>query len=158
MKKQYLAIITEIKKLILQNLSKNEILQKVCQILKEKIQHYDWVGFYLKSEEKPHELALAFFVGASTDHKNITFGKGICGQVAESEKTMIIQDVSRENNYLSCSINVKSEIVVPIFLEGKFIGELDIDSHIKSAFSKDDKELLEKIAKIISASFGKMIN
>lgn len=83
----------------------------------------------------------------------IHFGEGICGQAAERKETFIVQDVSKETNYLSCSLKVKSEMVVPIFKNGKVVGELDIDSHTLSPFTSDDREFLENVCSIVSSLF-----
>ena len=98
-------------------------------MLKGKVEHYDWVGFYLVDETAAHQLVLGPFVGDLTDHVEIAFGQGVCGQAAEIGQTFVVQDVMAETNYLSCSDSVKSEIVVPIFKDGHLVGELDIDSH-----------------------------
>ncbi len=66
---------------------------------------------------------------------------------------MVIQDVLKEDNYLACSLKVKAEIVVPIFKNGEFVAELDIDSHELSPFGKKDKEFLEKVAEIVAEIF-----
>ncbi|MCP4229634.1 MAG: GAF domain-containing protein [bacterium] len=126
-------------------------LQSICDVLKAEIPHYDWVGFYIVSG--PQMLSLGPYAGASTDHAEIPFGRGICGQVAESEETFLIQDVSKEDNYLSCSVNVKSEIVVPIFKDGEFVAQLDIDSHTVAPFTDADKGFLEGICKLIGDLF-----
>ncbi|MCX7944578.1 MAG: GAF domain-containing protein [Deltaproteobacteria bacterium] len=122
--------------------------KEICRILKENIPYYNWVGFYLSDGKE--SLILDEYVGEPTIHTKIKYGVGICGQVALTKKTLIVPDVAKEENYLSCSIKVKSEIVVPIFKNGEFIGELDIDSHLLDAFSKEDKEFLENICHIIS--------
>ncbi|MEA2103151.1 MAG: GAF domain-containing protein, partial [Candidatus Cloacimonadota bacterium] len=124
MKTAYQTIIDQIEQFFLQSKDKNSILQGICEILESKIEYYDWVGFYLVNEDKQDELILGPYVGTKTEHTNISFGKGICGQVAETHKTFIVQDVQEENNYLACSLNVKSEIVEPIMKSEKFIGEL----------------------------------
>jgi len=124
--------------------SRNEVLQAIAELLAEVIFHYDWVGFYLV-DESGDQLVLGPYVGAPTDHVKIAFGKGVCGQVAVSEMSRIIQDVSLEENYLSCSSNVRSEVVFPIKKNGQFVAELDIDSHAISPFSDVDTELLEAI-------------
>lgn len=121
-------------------------LKDVCSLLHNGLEGYDWVGFYLVENG---ELFLGPYVGETTEHTNIDFGEGICGQAAEREETFLIDDVKQEGNYLSCSPKVKSEIVVPIFKEGEVVGELDIDSHVKSRFRKEDEELLEDIAEIV---------
>ena len=92
-------------------------------------------------------------MGDPTIHVRIEFGQGICGQAAEREETFVIQDVSKEENYLSCSVNVKSEIVVPIFKDGKVVGEIDIDSHQLAPFSEVDRVYLEKLAEQIAELF-----
>ncbi|MFH2036321.1 MAG: GAF domain-containing protein [Candidatus Zixiibacteriota bacterium] len=132
------------------NMKTNSKLQAICDLLKNNVPEYDWVGFYWVDMEHDRELILGPFAGEPTEHKRIKFGEGICGQAAETEKTFIIDDVSKEENYLSCGINVKSEIVVPIFRNGLIIGELDIDSHAPAAFSKNDEQFLTKIGEIAS--------
>jgi len=131
---------------------RDEILQEVCQLLVDQVEHYDWVGFYLVDDSKEH-LVLGPYVGDPTDHTKIAFGKGVCGQVAVSEMSRIIQDVSLEDNYLSCSANVKSEVVFPVMKDGKFVAELDIDSHAMSPFTDQDTELLEAVCEKLASRF-----
>lgn len=119
-----------------------EKLQKICQLLDQEIPYFNWTGFYFRNGDK-EELILGPYVGAPTDHIIIPFGKGICGQVAVSNKTFLVPDVHQEDNYLSCSIETKSEIVVPIFKDGKNIGQIDIDSHQIDPFTNEDLEMLE---------------
>lgn len=133
--------------------SRDEKLLAICQVLADKIDYYDWVGFYLVDPEKERELFLGPYVGEETDHTRIPFGKGICGQAAEREETFVIQDVSEQDNYLACSIHVKSEIVLPIFKDGKVIGELDIDSHTKNPYTAEDSKYLEALCEKLSALF-----
>jgi len=133
--------------------STNEKLLAICKLLMDKIPHYNWVGFYLVDQSRKRELVLGPFIGESTEHVRIPFGKGICGQAAERGATFIVQDVSKEINYLSCSPKVKSEMVIPIFKNGEIIGELDIDSHTLSPFTKEDRVFLENICKIVSELF-----
>ena len=128
-------------------------LQNICKLLKDEVAYYDWVGFYFVDKENPEELMLGPFEGAPTEHTRIPFGQGICGQVAKDRKSRIVQDVAKENNYLSCSIEVKSEIVVPIFKNEKFIGEIDIDSHKAAPFTDEDEIFLVKIAEKASKIF-----
>ena len=128
----------------------DDLLLKVCQILKQEVYHYDWVGFYVLRNGL---LELGDFVGKPTEHTKIPIGKGICGQVAERKETMIVQDVSQVDNYIACSIDVQSEIVVPILLDGEFIAELDIDSHSPAPFTEKDREFLEKVCNLLKHSF-----
>ncbi len=121
-------------------------LKGICLLLHNNMDGYDWVGFYLVEEG---ELVLGPYIGEPTEHTNIEFGEGICGQAVEKEESFLVDDVDREENYLSCSPKVKSEIVVPIFKEGEVVGEIDIDSHEVERFTEEDEEMLEKMAEII---------
>lgn len=120
-------------------------LRKICVLLKENISYYDWVGFYFNNGEKP-ELKLRTYAGEHTDHVIIPFGKGICGQVAVSNANFVVPDVMAQDNYLACSLDVKAEIVVPIFVNGKNIGQIDIDSKRVNPFVPEDELFLEFIA------------
>ncbi|MFU8861591.1 MAG: GAF domain-containing protein [Cyclonatronaceae bacterium] len=125
-------------------------LLAIAQHLHDQIDVYDWVGFYLVDPDAHRELILGPYVGAPTDHTRIGFGTGICGQAADTLETFVIDDVTKESNYLSCSINVKSEIVVPIMKGNVLIGELDIDSNTVAAMDATDKRVLEEVCAIIS--------
>lgn len=129
-------------KILLSEKNNNEKLQETCTFLKANIPHYDWVGFYFTDKNKK-ELHLGPFAGLPTEHTTIQFGKGICGQVAESNETFLVANVNSEENYISCNINVKSEIVVPILVNGINIGQIDIDSNTLNAFNAEDQEVLE---------------
>jgi GAF domain-containing protein len=127
-------------------------LEQVCLLLQRSNPAYDWVGFYF-ADIKKKELHLGPFAGAPTEHKVIPFGKGICGQVAESDENFLVPDVELQDNYIACGIDVRSELVVPLFVDGKNIGQIDIDSHTPDAFSEADERLLEivnsEVAKIL---------
>ena len=129
--------------------NKTFTLKRVCDLLKQKVDHYDWVGFYFLDRDKK-KLILRCFAGKPTEHKEIPIGKGICGQVAKTSKTLIIDDVSKEKNYISCDIDVRSEIVVPIFVNRKNIGQIDVDSKMINAFDKIDENFLKQINELIS--------
>ena len=130
----------------------NDKLQKVCQLLDQEISYFNWTGFYFKNGDK-EELILGPYVGAETDHTVIPYGKGICGQVAVSGETFVVPDVYAQDNYLSCSIATKAEIVVPIFKDGENIGQIDIDSHKIDPFTAEDREMLEWLC----GEIGKMM-
>ncbi|MGA1872763.1 MAG: GAF domain-containing protein [Thermoplasmatota archaeon] len=127
----------------------DEPLLEICRLLKEDVEHYDWVGFYLVDPHTSRELVLGPFAGEPTEHTRIAFGEGICGQAADTGKLFLIQDVMKETNYLSCSPNVRSEMVVPIFIGQKIVGELDIDSHKLHPFTKADSDLLEHVCRLV---------
>jgi GAF domain-containing protein len=129
--------------------SKENTLQAICDYLESKIAYYDWVGFYFKNGDK-EELKLAQYTGEETEHTIIPFGKGICGQVAVSNQNFVVQDVTAQDNYISCGWKVKSEIVIPIFVEGENVGQIDIDSHTANPFTEADEQLLEYICKKVA--------
>ena len=133
--------------------SRTDKLKAVCNLLNNNISQYNWVGFYATDKQRPNELVLACFEGEATEHVKIPFGKGVCGQAALIGKALVAQDVSKEANYLSCNSKVKSEIVIPIFRNKKIVGELDIDSHVASAFTLEDQAFLENIAEMVSELF-----
>ncbi|RAJ08109.1 GAF domain-containing protein [Arenibacter echinorum] len=129
--------------------SKIEKMQAICELLKENVPHYDWVGFYFRNGDK-EELKLGPYAGAPTDHTIIPFGKGICGQVAVSNQNFVVPDVMAQDNYIACSITVKAEIVIPLFLNGVNIGQIDIDSNTPDPFSKEDEYFLEYVNQEVS--------
>jgi GAF domain-containing protein len=122
--------------------SRDTKLLQICSLLKDSIDYYDWVGFYFRNGEK-EELLLGPYVGAPTDHTVIPFGKGICGQVAVSNENFVVPDVQAQDNYIACSFTVKSEIVVPLFVNGENIGQIDIDSNVLNPFTEADERFLE---------------
>lgn len=124
-------------------------LKQVATLLRSNVDHYNWVGFYLANRDSKM-LKLGPYSGDPTEHDQIEFGQGVCGQVAETEDQFVLQDVSTENNYLACSPDVQSEIVMPIHHRGEFVGEVDIDSHKKSPFTNWDEQLLTKIAESLA--------
>jgi GAF domain-containing protein len=134
------------------NSNPEDLLYRICEILKQEVYHYDWVGFYILNPEKA-ELILGPFVGKPTQHTHIAVGKGICGQVAENCKTMVVQDVTQVENYISCGLEVQSEIVVPVLRNGIFVAELDIDSHSPAPFTEADSEFLAKVCDLLQNKF-----
>lgn len=142
---QYKNIQDNIKEIISHdNLTINNRLSAVCEILQNSIDYYDWVGFYFANHEEK-TLHLKAFAGEPTNHMVIPFGKGICGQVAISNKNFMVDDVKAQDNYIACSIDVKAEIVIPLFKDGINIGQIDVDSNSVAPFSKKDERFLEWI-------------
>ena len=116
-------------------------LKGVCQLLQDNLEAYDWVGFYFANHEAK-TLHLSAYVGEPTDHLTIPFGKGICGQVAENNDNFVVPDVYAQDNYIACSITVKAEIVIPLFIDGVNVGQIDIDSKTINPFTSVDEEFL----------------
>ena len=125
-------------------------LQKwTVEVLDKQVPYYNWTGLYWMNDLKG-QLELGAYVGEATDHTSIPYGRGICGQVALTGATFEVPDVQAQDNYLACSLATKSEIVVPIYLEEKLIGQIDIDSHELDPFKAEDHELLEWVAQFIA--------
>ena len=132
--------------------SRDEKLFKICTLLEQNIDYYTWVGFYFANHET-QTLHLGPYVGAPTDHTVIPFGKGICGQVAVSNQNFVVPDVAAQDNYIACSFTVKSEIVVPLFVNGKNIGQIDIDSNVLDPFTAADERFLEFVNQEVAKLF-----
>lgn len=124
-------------------------LLDICKLLEANVEYYNWVGFYFRNGDK-EELKLGPYVGELTDHTIIPFGKGICGQVAVSNENFVVPDVKAQDNYIACSITVKAEVVVPIFVNGENIGQIDIDSNTADPFTEADERFLEFVCKEVS--------
>lgn len=133
-------------------LTREEKLLAICEFLNSSVSYYNWVGFYFANHET-QTLHLGPYVGDPTDHTVIPFGKGICGQVAVSNSNFVVPDVSAQDNYIACSFTVKSEIVVPLFVNGVNIGQIDIDSHVIDPFTEKDERFLEFINQEVATLF-----
>ena len=135
---------SKVSELIEKSCTTEDTLLYICELLKSNVPHYDWVGFYFRNGQKK-ELILGPYAGTPTEHTTIPFGKGICGQVAVNNQNFVVPDVQAQDNYIACCITVKSEIVIPIFVNGENIGQIDIDSKTLNPFTKADEVFLEFI-------------
>jgi L-methionine (R)-S-oxide reductase len=125
-------------------------LQEFCVgILAQRLPDYNWVGFYMLDANDENVLVLGPYRGAPTEHVRIPITEGICGAAVAQGKTVIVEDVSADPRYLACSLETRSEIVVPIRANRKIVGEIDIDSHRINAFGADDRSFLEKCAEVV---------
>jgi len=128
----------------------DQLMESITVLLNEQMLKYNWVGFYmLEPGANPPVLVLGHYRGAMTPHDRIPLNQGICGAAASSGKTVVVDDVKKDPRYLACSLETKSEIVVPVFVRGKVAGELDIDSHFLAAFADEDRELIEYCAQLV---------
>jgi GAF domain-containing protein len=133
-----------------------DLMEGVCKLLHDRMLKYNWVGFYmLEPGAQPPMLILDGFIGAMTPHTRIPLNQGICGAAASSGKTIVVDDVSKDPRYLACSLETKSEIVVPIFVKGAVAGELDIDSHFPAAFGAEDQQLVQYCAEVVGRKLEK---
>ena len=132
------------------------LMSQMVKLLHDRMLKYNWVGFYLlEPGAQPPMLGLGAFEGAMTPHTRIPLNQGICGAAASSGKTVVVDDVTKDARYLACSLETKSEIVVPVFAHGKVVGELDIDSHFPAAFAPDDQSFVQHCAALVGAKFEK---
>ena len=125
------------------------LMKAIVALLHEKLTKYNWVGFYMLEKIGGDTLVLGPFKGTMTPHTRIPLNQGICGAAASSGRTIVVDNVNSDPRYLACSLETKSEIVVPVFVHGKVAGELDIDSHFLAAFGPDDRQLCEHAAALL---------
>jgi L-methionine (R)-S-oxide reductase len=145
-------VIKELEDYVRTAYSAKDVMTKIVNCLHERMLKYNWVGFYMIEKGgggRDDMLALGPFIGAMTPHTRIPLHQGLCGAAASTGKTVIVDDVKSDPRYLACSVETQSEIVVPIFVKGKVVGELDIDSHFPSAFASEDRELVERCAALV---------
>jgi GAF domain-containing protein len=129
--------------------SADDPLAAAVEVLEEGFDHYSWVGIYLVEGD---DLVLGPWQGPeATEHTRIPVGQGVCGAAAASGITEIVDDVNADPRYLACFPSTRSEIVVPIALDGRVVGEIDIDSDRPAAFGDDDREFLERVAELVAA-------
>jgi L-methionine (R)-S-oxide reductase len=127
-----------------------DLMRSMVKLLHDRMLKYNWVGFYmLEPGAQPPMLVLGAFEGAMTPHTRIPLNQGICGAAASSGQTVVVDDVANDPRYLACSLETKSEIVVPVFARGKVMGELDIDSHFPAAFTSEHQELVQYCAILV---------
>ncbi len=122
-------------------------MKQAVELLKDGVPDYTWVGIYLLDG---NELVLGPFVGKPSPHTRIPLGRGICGAAAAEKATIVVDDVNADSRYLACSVDTKSEIVVPIMQGSEVLGEIDIDSDKRAAFGAADRKLLEPIAALLA--------
>jgi L-methionine (R)-S-oxide reductase len=147
---------TEIDSLAASAITAHELMTGMVDLLHKRMLKYNWVGFYmLEAGAQPPMLVLGPFQGAMTPHTRIPLNEGICGAAASTGKTVVVDDVTKDPRYLACSLETKSEIVVPIFVRGEVAGELDIDSHFPAAFALEDLALVEHCASLTGKKLEK---
>jgi L-methionine (R)-S-oxide reductase len=122
----------------------------IVEIIPQRLPYYNWTGFYMLGPDDSETLVLGPFHGAPTEHVRIPVNQGICGAAVLQNDTVIIDDVNSDPRYLACSLETKSEIVVPIRVNDAVVGEIDIDSHNIAAFSTQDRKFLEECTAIVS--------
>ena len=141
---------SEINSLAESSSTAQNLMRAMVKLLHDKMLKYNWVGFYmLEPGAQPPVLVLGAFEGAMTPHTRIPLNQGICGAAASSGQTVVVDDVAKDSRYLACSLETKSEIVVPVFAHGKVVGELDIDSHFPAAFTSEHQDFVKHCAVLV---------
>jgi GAF domain-containing protein len=142
----YAAVEREVRDALEHTTDPPDAMTRAVEILK-RIPHYSWVGVYQVSGG---ELVLGPFLGKPSPHTRIPLGRGICGAAATHKTTIIVDDVNSDPRYLACSLETKSEIVVPVMRGRDVLAEIDIDSDSPAAFGPDDQQLLEAVASLLA--------
>jgi GAF domain-containing protein len=132
-----------------------EVMEHIARRLHEKMARYNWVGFYLVDAADPGMLVIGPFVGSFTPNARIPLDRGLCGAAASTGQTVIVDDVTKDPRYLAGSSMVMSEVVVPITVIGKLVGELDVESYFPGTFTKGEQEFVEACAKVAGKYIGK---
>lgn len=145
------SILSEVGRLAFTASSLESLQKRIAEIISQRLSYYSWTGFYMLDANDPGMLLLGPFVGDPTPHVRIPVSEGICGAAASLGETVIVDDVNADSRYLSCSIETKSEIVVPIYAHNTVVGEIDIDSHLIAAFGQADRSFLEEVAQVVGS-------
>jgi GAF domain-containing protein len=146
----YTDVLNKVRRAIADAPVHTEAMRDVVNILKEEMSSYTWVGIYVL---EGGELVLGPYLGKPSPHSRIPLNKGICGAAASQGETIVVDDVDADPRYLACSLETRSEIVVPIMRGGEVLGEIDIDSDRKAAFGPADRDLLESTAGLLAVKF-----
>jgi L-methionine (R)-S-oxide reductase len=148
---EMLSLLSRMKELASTAPTLESLQQSIVETIAQNLPYCNWTGFYMLDPNDKNTLILGPYIGAPTPHVRIPITEGICGAAAASGETVIVDNVNADPRYLSCSIQTKSEIVVPIYAHGKVTGEIDIDSHTPAAFTQADRKFLEEAATIVGA-------
>lgn len=143
-------VLESIEALVSSHASDDRVLDEAVRLLKENFSHYTWVGIYWVEEDA---LVLRTYLGRPSPHTRIPIGKGICGAAVAEKRTVNVGDVNNDPRYLACTLETRSEIVVPIQRDGRILGEIDIDSDSPNAFRGADQQFLEAVASLLASRF-----
>jgi len=139
-------LVNNVRAAIAEKNTRQEILTAAIKLIDGFSDDFNWTGFYILDG---NELNVGPYVGPPTPHTRIELGQGICGAAATKKQTIVVDDVHADPRFLACSVSTRSEIVVPLMDGDRCLGEIDIDSNKPAAFSSDDKEMLEAVARVI---------
>ena len=131
------------------------VMERMAKRLHETMTRYNWAGFYLVDPADAGSLIVGPFAGSFTPNARIPLNTGLCGAAASSGQVVVVQDVSKDPRYLAGSTLVKSEIVVPIYVNKKLAAELDIESYFADTFTKSEQEFVEACAKVVANTLAR---
>jgi L-methionine (R)-S-oxide reductase len=143
-------LLKELQDYALAALTVHAVMERIAERLHEKMARYNWAGFYLIDPADPGYLIVGPFAGSFTPNAHIPLNTGLCGAAATSGQVVVVKDVSTDPRYLAGSSLVKSEIVVPIYVNKKLVAELDIESYFADTFTKPEQEFVEACANVIA--------
>lgn len=147
----YQAIESRIQAAVRSEPDPSRALERAVAEIKASLPDYTWVGVYLRRGD---ELVLGPFLGKPSPHARIPVGRGICGAAAAEKHTIVVDDVNADDRYLACSLETRSEIVVPIMRGEQVVGEIDVDSDRPAVFGPQDRALLESAARALAGRLG----
>ncbi|HET9888274.1 MAG TPA: GAF domain-containing protein [bacterium] len=146
------AIVAKLEKMIQDGADFDSILEVAVRELHETNPRFNWTGIYELFDDQV--LRLGPFVGAPTDHVFIGVGRGVCGSAVAEKRNMNIPDVRRESNYLACSAETRSELVVLIRTGDVIHAQIDIDSHQVGAFDEDAVTDVQRVADVLARAYN----
>ncbi|MGB7848957.1 MAG: GAF domain-containing protein [Candidatus Acidiferrum sp.] len=135
--------------------SAQALMDRIAKRLHEKMTRYNWAGFYLVDPADPGYLIVGPFAGSFTPNARIPLNTGLCGAAATSGQVVVVQDVSADPRYLAGTTLVKSEIVVPIFVNKKLAAELNIESYFTDTFTAPEQQFIEASANVVATFLAK---
>jgi len=125
------------------------LMDAIVQRLHDTMTRYNWVGFYLVDKSRPGSLLLGPHVGSFEPHENVSLDKGLCGDAASTRKTVVVNNAADDPRYKASSALVKSEIVVPVFVQNALYGEIDINSYFANTFTFEEQQFVEACAELV---------
>jgi GAF domain-containing protein len=139
----------EVEALVASDAPDDEVLEEVVRLVHEAHPRWDWSGIYLLVDGT---LVVGPFAGSEEppEHSRIPVGDGVCGTAVAQDRNQLVDDVRELDNYLACSLSTRSELVVLIREDGRIVGQFDIDSDERGAFTQEDEALLEELATVVA--------
>jgi len=144
--KQHKDFLAEFERMARAGVSGENLMQRISDLLHDQLARYNWVGFYLIEKTDANTLVLGPFAGTDTPHKRIPLNQGLCGAAASLKKTIVVNDVANDPRYLQGSEHTKSEIIVPLIVGGRVVGEFDINSYFKDTWDEKEQKFVEECA------------